>query len=155
MPYEIKALSCDPKKPGPLGEADSESLGEQLRRRRETLERHQVIRTYNFRDVVITLLDEAGQWKTGENDFVVEFDSATMKRLIDVGSPTLTVTLGAAVKPPLRVSARLRRGDIPGRYRGTITLPRTGEWLVTITWDAPASKGSATFPVSVEARGAS
>ena len=114
----------------------------------------QVIRTYNVRDVVVTLLAEAGQWTTGENSFVVEFDSATQKRLIDVGAPTLTVTLTAAGNPSLRASALLRRGDIPGRYRGTITLPRAGEWLVTITWNGATSKGSATFPVSVQARGA-
>jgi hypothetical protein len=35
----------------------------------------QVIRTYNVRDSVITLLATAGEWTIGENSFVVEFDN--------------------------------------------------------------------------------
>lgn len=52
----------------------------------------QVIRTHNVRDIVITILGP-GEWTTDENTFVVEFDSAPQKRLIDVGAPTLTARL--------------------------------------------------------------
>jgi len=40
----------------------------------------QVIRTYNARGVVITLLAPTGQCTTRENTFVMEFDSAPQKR---------------------------------------------------------------------------
>ncbi len=111
-----------------------------------------MIRTYNVRDIVITLLATAGEWTTGENSFVVEFDSAPHERLIDVGAPTLTATLPAAGTRPLQASARLERGDVAGRYVGTITLPRAGEWGVTVAWSGAVPKGSATFPVPVQPR---
>jgi hypothetical protein len=112
----------------------------------------QVIRTYNVRDIVITPLAKAAEWTTGENRFVIEFDSAPRKRLIDAGAPTLTATLPDGGPRPLEASARLNRGDVAGRYVGTITLPRAGEWAVTVVWGGPASKGSATFPVRVQPR---
>ena len=49
-----------------------------------------VLRTHNVQDIVITLLAPAGEWVTGENRFVIEFDSAPRKRLIDAGLPTVT-----------------------------------------------------------------
>jgi len=107
----------------------------------------QVIRTYNVRDVVITILGSADAWTTGENRFVLEFDSATRKRLVDVGVPTLIASLPSPGQPSLRASARLTRGDVPGRYVGAITLPRLGNWSVTVAWTGAASEGSATFSV--------
>ncbi len=86
-----------------------------------------MIRTYNVRDVVISLLGEAGEGTTGENTFVMEVDSAPHKRLIDVGAPTLSATLPSTGNRPLRTSARRARGTVQGRYIGTITLPRVGE----------------------------
>ena len=55
-----------------------------------------MIRTYNVRDIVITLLGAAAEWATGENRIALEFDSATKKRLIDVGVPTLGAALPGA-----------------------------------------------------------
>jgi len=119
---------------------------------RSTATEMQVIRTYNARGVVITLLAPTGQWTTGENTFVMEFDSAPQKRLIDVGAPTLIAGLPIAGDQLVRVTARLARGDAVGRYIGTITLPRAGDWTVTVTFNSPEGKQSATFPVSAGPR---
>jgi hypothetical protein len=113
----------------------------------------QVVRTHNVGDIVITLLSPEGEWSIGENRFVLEFDSAPHKRLIDAGAPALMATLSVASVQPLRVSARLKRGDVPGRYVGAITLPRAGEWSLAVSWNGPASSGAATFPVPVTPHG--
>jgi hypothetical protein len=67
----------------------------------------QVIRTYNVRDIALTVLSEAGQWTTGRNEFVLEIASATRKRLIPVVGPTLSATLSPAGKGALHSSASL------------------------------------------------
>src|SRR5712692_2955766 len=103
-----------------------------------------VIRTSNVRDVVVTLLGTTGAWTMGDNTFVLEFDSGPRKRLIDVGAAALTATSPSASGPPLRVLARLERGDVEGRYVGRITLPRAGEWSVTVAWSRARSQESAT-----------
>ena len=111
----------------------------------------QVIRTYNTQDIVITVLGTGATWTAGENPVVLEFDSATRKRLIDVGTPTLTAVLLLAGGRPMRVAARLSRGDTAGRYVGVITLPRPGDWSVTVTWTGTAQSGTATFVVPARA----
>jgi len=81
---------------------------------------------------------------------VIEFDSAPQKQLIDAGAPTLTAILPDAGPRPLHASARLTRGNVAGPYVGTITLPRAGEWSVTVVWGGAASEGTATFSVPVQ-----
>jgi hypothetical protein len=110
----------------------------------------QVIRTYNVRDIVLTVLSETGQWTTGQNEFVLEIASATRKRLIPVVGPTLSATLSAAGRGALRSSAQLTPGDAEGRYVGTITLPRAGEWTGAVAWGGAVSRGSATFSMPVQ-----
>jgi hypothetical protein len=46
---------------------------------------------------------------------------------------------GAAMKPD----------GTPGRYRGAISFPDSGDRQVTVTWDGPAGKGSTKFTVPV------
>jgi hypothetical protein len=110
----------------------------------------QVIRTYNVRDIVLTVLNETGAWTTGQNTFVLEFASATRKRLISVAGPTMSATFPAGGSRDLRSSAHLVPGSAEGRYVGTITLPRAGEWTVAVAWSGAVSTGSATFSIPVQ-----
>jgi len=111
-----------------------------------------VLRTHNVQDIVITLLAPAGEWVTGENRFVIEFDSAPRKRLIDAGAPMVTVRLPGTGSRPVQAEVHLQRGGVAGRYVGTITLPRAGDWDVTVVWNGTTSKGSTTFSVPVRSR---
>src|SRR5262249_33104318 len=111
-----------------------------------------VLRTHNAQDIVITLLAPAGEWVTGENHFVIEFDSAPRKRLIDAGSPTVTVSVSGTGSRPVQAEVHLQRRDVSGRYVGTITLPRAGDWDMTVVWNGATSKGSTTFSVPVRSR---
>ena len=99
---------------------------------------------------MITVLGPRPTWMTGENPIVLEFDSATRKRLIDVGVPTLSAALAVAGGRPMEISARLSRGEVPGRYVGVITVPRPGDWRVTVTWNGAAQPGSATFVIPAQ-----
>src|SRR5262249_33799208 len=103
---------------------------------RSTATEMQVIRTYNARGVVISLLAPTGQWTTGENTFVMEFDSAPQKRLIDVGAPTLIAGAPIGSDPLLRVTARLTRGTAVAAYVGTHTLPSRVARVVTLTFNS-------------------
>ncbi len=110
-----------------------------------------VMRSANVRDVVVTMLGTTDGWTTGDNSFVLEFDSAPRKRLIAVDAPALTAPAPAAGSERLRASARLERADVPGRYGGRITLPRAGDWNVTVAWGRAGSRESVTFPIPVQA----
>jgi hypothetical protein len=110
----------------------------------------EVIRTYNVRDIVLTVLNETGEWTTGQNKFVLEFASATRKRLIPVVGPTMNATFPVGGNGDLRSSAHLAPVSAEGLYVGTITLPRAGERTVAVAWSGAVSTGSATFSIPVQ-----
>lgn len=105
--------------------------------------------TQKTKDVVVTLKSEAGQWKQGKNDFVLEFASAKDKQPVDVGKVTLNTSMTMSGMAPMIAGANLKPDKAPGRYLGTIEFPDTGARQVTVAWDGPAGKGSTKFSVPV------
>ena len=107
------------------------------------------IATQKTKDVVITLKNDAGQWKQGKNSFVLEFTSAKDKQPVDAGKAALTTSMTMSGMAPMIAGATLTPDKTLGRYLGTIDFPDTGTRQVAVTWDGPSGKGSAKFPVSV------
>jgi len=105
--------------------------------------------TQKSKDVVIALKSEAGQWKQGKNDFVLEFTSAKDKQPVDAGKVTLNTSMTMSGMAPMIAGATLKPDKTPGRYLGTIEFPDPGTRQVTVAWDGPAGKGSTKFSVPV------
>jgi hypothetical protein len=106
------------------------------------------IQTQKTKEAVITLKSETGQWKPGKNTFVLEFASPSGQPL-DAGKVGLSASMGMPGMAPMVTGATLSPDKAPGRYLGTIDFPDRGTRQVTVTWDGPAGKGSATFSVPV------
>ena len=108
-----------------------------------------VIHTQKTKDVVMTLLNESGQWTQGKNSFVLAFTSANTQEPVDVGKVTLNTSMSMPGMSPMVAGATVAPDNTPGRYQGTISFPDSGARQVTVTWDGPASKGSTRFSVPV------
>jgi YtkA-like len=108
-----------------------------------------VIKTQKGRDVSVSLLSQSGQWKPGKNDFVVAFASAKDNKPVDAGKVTLNTSMSMPGMAPMIAGAALTPDTTPGRYRGTISFPDSGDRQVTVTWDGPAGMGSTKFTVPV------
>jgi hypothetical protein len=106
------------------------------------------IQTQKTKDAVITLKSESGQWKSGKNTFVLEVTSPSGLPL-DAGKVTLSTSMSMPGMAPMVAGATLTPDKAPGRYLGTIDFPDRGTRQVTVTWDGPVGKGSATFSVPV------
>jgi YtkA-like len=106
------------------------------------------IKTQKAKDLNVRLLSESGQWKQGKNAFVLEFLSAKDSRPADVGKVTLNTNMPMPGMGPMLAGATLEP-DGPGKYRGTISFPDSGDRQVTVAWDGPAGKGSTKFTVPV------
>lgn len=104
------------------------------------------IKSQKAGDLAVTLLSESGHWKRGRNTFVLEVTKDG--KPVDAGKVALTATMPMAGMAPMNETASLKP-DTPGRYRGTINFPDTGERQVTVTWDGPAGKGSTKFAVPI------
>ena len=107
------------------------------------------IHTQKTKDVVVTLMNEAGQWKSGKNSFVLEFTSAKDKKPVDAGKVSLNTSMTMTGMAPMIAGASLTPDKTPGRYTGTIEFPDGGTRQVTVNWDGPAGKGSTKFSVPV------
>jgi hypothetical protein len=107
------------------------------------------IHTQKTKDVVVTLENESGQWKSGKNDFVLAFTAAKDKQPVDVGKVTLSTSMTMSGMAPMIAGASVTPDKTPGRYLGSITFPDTGTRQVTVAWDGPAGKGSTKFSVPV------
>ena len=101
------------------------------------------------KDVVVTLKNDAGQWKQGKNAFVLEFTSVKDKQPVDAGNATLNTSMTMSGMAPMIAGATLTPDKTPGRYLGAVQFPDTGTRQVTVTWDGPAGKASAKFSVPV------
>ena len=107
-----------------------------------------VMQTQKTKDAVIALKSETGQWKPGKNTFVLEFTSPSGQPL-DVGKVALSTSMAMPGMAPMVAGATLSPDKAPGRYLGTIDFPDGGTRQVTVTWDGPAGKSSATFSIPV------
>jgi hypothetical protein len=105
------------------------------------------IKSQRAKDVMVTLLSEAGQWKPGQNTFVLEFTSADRKP-VDVGKVSLSTSMAMPGMAPMIAGATVEP-DGAGRYRGMISFPDAGDRQVTVRWDGPGGKGSTRFTVPV------
>ena len=107
------------------------------------------IATQKTKDAVVTLVSESGQWKSGKNEFVLEFTSPKDNKPVDAGKVSLSTSMAMPGMAPMIAGATLTPGTTPGRYTGTISFPDSGSRQVAVTWDGPVGKGSTKFSVSV------
>ena len=108
-----------------------------------------VIKAQKAKDVNVSVLSESGQWKPGKNDFVIAFTSVKDNTPVDAGKVTVNTSMPMPGMAPMIAGATVQPDTAPGRYRGTISFPDSGDRQVTVAWDGPAGKGSTKFNVSV------
>jgi hypothetical protein len=106
------------------------------------------IKAQKTKELNVRLLSESGQWKPGKNSFVLEFAAVKDNEAVDVGKVSLNTSMTMPGMAPMLAGATLEP-EGPGRYRGTITFPDSGDRQVTVAWDGPAGKGFTKFTVPV------
>ncbi|HEY6361059.1 MAG TPA: CusA/CzcA family heavy metal efflux RND transporter, partial [Vicinamibacterales bacterium] len=108
-----------------------------------------VLETVRTGDLVITLSKADGALRQGLNRFRIEFRSARTNELVDVGA----VQLGAAMTMPGMVMTSpitIAPAGQPGVYDATGEYTMAGSWEMTLEWNGPAGRGSATFDGDVQ-----
>jgi hypothetical protein len=106
------------------------------------------IHTQKTKEAIITLANDAGQFKVGKNTFALSFADPKGQPL-DVGTVAFETSMNMPGMAPMLAGATLKRDAAPGRYLGTISFPDAGARQVTVRWDGPGGKGTVRFSVSV------
>jgi hypothetical protein len=104
------------------------------------------LKTQKVKDLTVSVLSDAGQWKPGKNAVVLQFTKDD--KPVDVGKVRLNTSMPMPGMAPMIAGATLE-ADGPGRYKGAISFPDSGDRQVTVSWDGPAGKGSTKFTVPV------
>ncbi len=101
-------------------------------------------------NLTVTLSTEDGVLRHGDKDFMLAFTDASGKP-VDVGAVALTFHMPQmGSMQPMNDAATFTTTETPGIYRGKANIEMAGEWQVQITYEGPAGKGKASFPVTAQ-----
>ncbi len=101
-------------------------------------------------NLTVSLATSDGVLKRGNTQFTLSFTDSSGNP-VDVGAVALTFhmpqmgTMSAMNNP-----ATFTTTDTPGVYRGKANIEMAGEWQAQITYDGPAGRGQASFPVNAQ-----
>jgi len=96
----------------------------------------------------VVLLSEAETLRRGKDSFVLEFRGADGP-LVDVGTVSLTATMTMPGMAPMFGDTAVKATATKGRYEVTSDLDMAGTWRITVEWNGPAGRGSASLPGTV------
>ncbi len=96
----------------------------------------------------VVLLSEGDALRQGKNSAVLEFRNPDAS-LADVGAVKVNAVMPMPGMGPMLASARVEPGDAKGRYRLESDFNMAGTWRLSVEWDGPAGKGSASLPGTV------
>jgi hypothetical protein len=107
------------------------------------------IQTLRSGDLEVSVTAPDGAIRQGRSSYVIEFRSASTKKLVDVG----TVRASAAMPMPGMVMSggvRVSPAGTVGRYIATGEFGMAGAWQMTIEWNGPAGRGLVSFEGEVQ-----
>jgi hypothetical protein len=107
-----------------------------------------VIKTVTSAGMDIVVRSPTGPFRSGRNTFTLEFRSSS-GALVDVGRVHVgaTMTMPGMVMPG---NVQVQPAGVPGRFTATAEFGMAGAWPISIEWDGPSGRGSASFEGSVQ-----
>ena len=101
-------------------------------------------------NLTVTLSNEDGQLKHGEEEFYLIFKDAS-GNTIDVGAVALNFYMPAmGTMPVMNDPATFTTTDTPGVYKGKANIEMAGEWQAQVSYEGPAGRGKTSFPVTAQ-----
>jgi hypothetical protein len=103
-----------------------------------------VLMTIRANDVAIAVVSDEPALRQGRNVFALEFRSGSTNALMDVGDVRLMASMSMAgmVMPGV---VEISRTQTPGRYAASGEFGMAGQWRMTVEWNGPAGRGTASF----------
>jgi hypothetical protein len=101
-------------------------------------------------NLTVSLATSDGVLKHGNTEFTLTFTDSSGKP-VDVGAVALTFHMPQmGTMQAMNNPATFTTTDTPGVYRGKANIEMAGEWQAQITYDGPAGRGKASFPVTAQ-----
>ena len=101
-------------------------------------------------NLTASLATSDGVLKKGDTEFMLTFKDSSGKP-VDVGAVALTFHMPQmGTMAEMNAASTFTTTDTPGVYRGRANIEMTGEWQVKITYEGPAGRGQASFPITAQ-----
>ena len=101
-------------------------------------------------NLTVSLATSDGVLKHGNTEFTLSFTDAAGKS-VDVGAVALTFHMPQmGTMQAMNNAATFTTTNTPGVYHGKANIEVAGEWQAKITYEGPAGRGEATFPVTAQ-----
>ena len=100
--------------------------------------------------MTITLANQTGEIKEGDNDLLLSF-SDTSGKTVDVGAASLKFHMPAmGAMAEMSDVAALSTTDTPGKYRAKVNIEVRGTWEAIVVFEGPAGNGNGSMTVNVK-----
>ena len=101
-------------------------------------------------NLTVALATSDGVLKKGNNEFMLTFTDSSGKP-VDVAAVSLTFHMPQmGTMAEMNDAATFTTTATPGVYSGRANIQVGGEWQVKITYEGPAGRGQASFPINVQ-----
>ena len=100
--------------------------------------------------LTVSLATSDGVLRHGNSQFTLTFADASGKP-VDVGAVALTFHMPQmGTMAEMNDQASFTTTATPGVYNGKVQIQVAGEWQTKITYDGPAGRGQAIFPITAQ-----
>ena len=115
-----------------------------------SMEGAKVIKTVPMGNLTVTLSNDAGQLKKGDNEFLLNVKDSSGKN-VEVNAVSLNLYMPAmGTMAEMNDQASFATTKTPGVCRGKINVEVGGEWQAKVVYEGPAGKAETSFPVNVQ-----
>lgn len=101
-------------------------------------------------NLTVALATSDGVLRKGNSEFTLTFTDSSGKP-VEVGAVALTFHMPQmGTMAEMNDAATFTTTNTPGVYRGKVDIEVAGEWQTRITYEGPAGRGQASFPVTAQ-----
>ena len=106
------------------------------------------IETHKVGDINVVLLNDTGELKQGQNEFVVQFQNP-QGQPVDVGDVQLGSNMSMPAMAPMSGESEITPAGQTGTYRVKSNFAMSGAWHFTVNWNGPQGQGKTAFNSNV------
>ena len=106
------------------------------------------IETHKVGDINVVLMNDTGELKQGQNDFIVQFQNQ-QGQPVDIGEVQLGSNMSMPSMAPMSGESEITPAGQTGTYRVKSNFAMSGAWHFTIAWNGPHGQGKTAFNSNV------
>ena len=106
------------------------------------------IETHKVGAINVVLMNDTGELKQGQNNFVVQFRNQ-QGQPVDVGDVQLGSNMSMPAMAPMSGESEITLAGQTGTYRVKSNFAMSGAWHFTINWNGPQGQGKTAFNSNV------